>query len=141
MSGKTGEQLDLDNITSEKDIGVTVDEDLNFRTHIQLGVNKANSILGLIKRTVTFLDEKMFKLLFKALVRPHLEYASSVWSPYMIKDIELIENVQQRATKLIPGFKDLPYPECLQRLNLPTLEHRRKRGDLINVFQNPEKYL
>lgn len=135
MSGTTGEQLDLDNITSEKDIGVTVDEDLNFRTHIQLGVNKANSILGLIRRTFTFLDEKMFKLLFKALVRPHLEYASSVWSPYMTKDIELIENVQRRATKLIPGFKDLPYPERLQRLNLPTLEHRRKRGDLINVFK------
>lgn len=77
----------------------------------------------------------MFKLLFKSLVRPHLEYASSVWSPYKQKDIDFIENVQRRATKLIPGLKHLAYPERLQRLNLPTLQHRRIRGDLINTFK------
>lgn len=134
MNG-TANQIQLENITSEKDIGVTVDADLNFTAHIQLGVNKANSILGLIRRSFTYLDEKMFKLLYKSLVRPHLEYASSVWSPYKLKDIDLVENVQRRASKLIPGFKNLTYPERLQRLNLPTLQHRRIRGDLINTFK------
>ena len=50
--------------------------------------------MGLIRRTYTFLDETSFRYLFQALVRPNLEYAAAVWSPYIKKDIELIENVQ-----------------------------------------------
>ena len=103
MSGPEGENLQLENIAKEKDLGVIIDDQLNFRSHIQLIVNKANSIAGLIRRTFVYLDETMFKLLFKALVRPHLEYASSVWNPHLVKDIDIIENVQRRATKLIPG--------------------------------------
>ncbi|XP_060066130.1 uncharacterized protein LOC132546435 [Ylistrum balloti] len=78
----------LENITSEKDIGVTVDKDLNFSMHMQQAVNKANSIVGFIRRSFVYLDEVFFTQLFKALVRPHLEYAASVWNPYKIKDIE-----------------------------------------------------
>lgn len=66
MTGSGGEQIQLENISAEKDIGVTVDEDLNFRTHIQLIVNKASSIAGLIRRIFVYLDESMFKLLFKS---------------------------------------------------------------------------
>ncbi|PJE77517.1 hypothetical protein CI610_03559 [invertebrate metagenome] len=135
MEGSGGERIQLEHVKNEKDIGVTIDEDLNFKTHIQLIVNKANSIVGLIRRSFVYLDELMFKMLFKALVRPHLEYAAIVWNPSKVKDIELIENVQRRATKLIPGFKNISYPERLQRLNLPTLQHRRTRGDMINVFK------
>ena len=105
MSEASGKRIELESTTCEKDIGVMGDENLNFRTHIQLNVNKANSIVGLIRRSFTYLDETMFKLLFMSLVRPHLEYASSVWNPYMSKDIDLIENVQRRATKIIPGLK------------------------------------
>ncbi|PJE77527.1 hypothetical protein CI610_03548 [invertebrate metagenome] len=135
MSGPGEEKFQLENITCEKDIGVMIDEDLNFKKHIQLSVNKANSIVGLIRRSFVYLDESMFTLLFKALVRPHLEYAASVWNPFRINDIDLIENVQRRATKLIPGLKTLSYSERLERLNLPTLSHRRTRGDVINVFK------
>ena len=135
MSGTGEERIQLENITCEKDIGVMIDEDLNFKKHIQLSVNKANSIVGLIRRSFVYLDESMFTLLFKALVRPHLEYAASVWNPFKINDIDLIENVQRRATKLIPGLKALSYSERLERLNLPTLSHRRTRGDIINVFK------
>ena len=70
----------------------------------------------------------MFTLLFKALVRPHLEYALSLWSLYLKKHINLIENVQRRPKKLIPGFKDLSYEERLQKLKLPTLRFRRLSG-------------
>ena len=73
--------------------------------------------------------------MYKALVRTHLEHANQVWAPYLKKDITAIENVQRRATKLIPGFKDLTYPERLKRLKLPTLGYRRLRGDMIEMFK------
>ena len=99
------------------------------------GVNKANRILGLIRRSFSYLDNKIFKQLFQALVRPHLEYASSVWSPHLKKDIKLIENVQKRATKLLPGMDELDYKDRLKKLDLPTLRYRRMRGDMIETYK------
>jgi hypothetical protein len=91
--------------SQEKDIGVLVAENLSFNKHIQNQVNKANSIMELIRRTYTYLDEQSFKYLFQALVRPHIEYAEAVWSPFKVGDIKKIENVQRRATKQVPTFK------------------------------------
>ena len=110
-------------------------QSLNFSRHIQTQVNKANSIMGLIRRTYTYLDERSFRYLFQALVRPHLEYAAAVWSPYKIRDIENIENVQRRATRLVPSLKSLDYPERLRRLKMPTLKYRRLRGDMIETYK------
>ena len=70
--------------------------------------------------------------LYKSLVRPHLV---QVWRPYLHKDIDLLEKVQKRATKLVPALKDKPYEERLVALNLTTLETRRIRGDLIEAFK------
>jgi len=67
------------------------------------------------------------------MVRPHLEYANSVWCPYKIGDIK--EKVQKRATKLIINLKNMSYTDRLKRLNLPTLKYRRLRGDMIKVFK------
>jgi hypothetical protein len=92
----------LDNVESEKDIGVTIRRNLTFEKHIQTQINKANQILGLMRRAFSHLDNRTFSLLFKALVRPHLKYASSAWSPYKKKDINSIENVQRRATRMLP---------------------------------------
>ena len=135
MKNEKGEASKLDRSHGEKDIGVTVDDKLNFRQHIQNQVQKANSIMGLIRRSYTYLDEESFCLLFKALVRPHLEYAGAVWSPHCIKDIEDIENVQRRATRQIPTLRDLSYPDRLRQLKLPTLKYRRARGDAIEAFK------
>ena len=109
-----------------------VDNRLNLKHHIKAQVNKANSIMGLIRRTYTFLDESSFKYLYTALVRPHLEYAIAVWNPSKKRVIVLIENVQWRATKQVPSLKNLDYMERLKVLNLPTL---RYRGDMIEVFK------
>lgn len=119
----------------EKDLGIIVDNKLNFRQHIQTAVNKANRILGTIRRTYTYLNERSFCLLYKALVRPHLEYGASIWNPHKIQDINLLENVQRRATKLIPGMKDTAYEERMKKLKLPSLKYRRDRGDMIEVFK------
>lgn len=121
--------------TEEKDIGVVIDNKLTFQKHINEKVNKANSIVGIIRRTFEYLDNKMFCTLFKALVRPHIEYANPVWSPHLKKNIEMIENVQRRATKQVPGLSDLSYEERLKELNLPSLVYRRLRGDLIEVYK------
>ena len=120
---------------SEKDIGVVIDNKLKFEDHIIEKVNKANSILGVISRTFEYLEKENFVMLYKSLVRPHLEYANQVWAPYRKKHIDMIENVQKRATRLVPGLKDLPYQERLKILKLPSLAYRRIRGDMIETFK------
>ena len=92
-------------------------------------VNKATSIFGALR----YLDKQLFILLYKTMVRKQLDYASSVWAPYKKKHIDLIENVQKRTTKRIPGMKNLSYEERLRKLELPTLSYRRLRGDMIEV--------
>ena len=125
---------EVSNCEEEKDLGVTFDKTLKFKMHISNITKKANQVLGLIKRNFKFLDESSLTKLYKALVRPHLEYAQSVWSPHFKTDKKIIENVQRRATKLIPRLKNLSYEERLKSLNLPSLEYRRLRGDLIQMF-------
>ena len=66
---------------------------------------------------------------------PHLEYGNSIWCPYKIRDIEAIEAVQRRATRQLPGMKDLSYEERLRKLKLPTLVYRRARGDTYRGVQ------
>ena len=68
-------------------------------------------------------------------MRPHIEYAQSVWSPYLKKHIHMIENVQRRARKVIPGFIKISYEERLKKLKLPTLKYHRLRGDMIEVYK------
>ena len=127
--------VQLINTEAEKDIGVTVDNKLNFEAHMQEKINKANSIMGLIRRVFTSLDHETFNKLYKGVVRPHLEYANPVWSPSLKKNIIAIENVQRRATKCIPGMQNLEYKERLQTLKLPTLVYRRLRGDMIETYK------
>ena len=105
--------------SEEKDLGVTIDDKLKFNAHISNKVNTANSIMGLIRRTFTFLDKTIFTRLFKALVRPHLEYANSVWYPSTIKLKNMIENVQRRATKRLACCAGMEYHERLKHLDLP----------------------
>ena len=89
----------------------------------------------MIKRSFSVRDKDVILQLYKSLVRPHLEYSIQAWRPHFQKDIDLIEGVQRRATKLISDVKDKSYENRLRILNLTTLETRRLRGDLIEVFK------
>ena len=125
----------LSNSSCEKDLGVLFDKSLKFDQHINSIINKANRNLGIIRKTFEFMDKSIFCLIFKGLVRPHLEYAAPVWSPHFAKHIDAIENVQRRATKLVPGLAKYEYEERLKMLKLPTLAYRRTRGDMITAYK------
>ena len=127
--------VNLKHNTSEKDLGVFVDNKLKFDSHISNKVSKANNILGAIRRGFSYLNETTLLQLYTSLVRPHLEYANPVWSPRYIRDINSIENVQRRATKMIPDIRDLSYEDRLKHLKLPSLAYRRIRGDMIETFK------
>ena len=135
MKTEEGGYHELEEVEVEKDLGVEVDNKLKFSNHIQSKVNKANKVLGCLKYTFKNLNKEVFTLLYKALVRPHLEYASCVWSPSLKRDQDAIERIQRRATKLVPELRDLPYATRLQQLNLPTLKYRRRRADLIECYR------
>ena len=131
---------ELEHVFDEKDLGVIVDMELSFEDHISAEIKKANGIMELIRRSFSYLDCEMFKKLYTTLVRPHLEYAQSVWSPHLRKHIKQLENVQIRATKLVDGMKHPDYSERLEKLDLPTLLHRRERGDMIQVWKHFRSY-
>ena len=126
---------ELETTRAERDLGVTIDDQLDLGKHIKSIVAKANRMLGLIRISFACLDKTMFLNLYLVLVRPHLEYCVQVWSPYKQKYIKLLERVQRRATKLVPELRDLEYPERLKRLGLTTLEERRTRGDMIQTYK------
>ena len=91
-------------------------------------------MIGLIRRNITYKETKLIIPLYKAIVRPHLEYYIQAWRPYRKKDIDTLEKIQRRSTKMIPELRDLSYEERLNECGLTNLETRRLRGDQIEVF-------
>ena len=135
MTDKEGNTKVLNSVEIEKDLGVYVQENLKFDKHISLTVNRANRLVGLIKRAFSYLDEETLLVLYKTLIRPILDYGNTIWFPTLKKDIRAIENVQRRLTRLLPELSHLSYEERLRTLNLTTLHYRRYRMDMIQVFK------
>ena len=125
----------IESCSQEKDLGVTISNDLQFSKHCIDVEKKAQKLLGYIKRQFITRKKDTILTLYNALVRPHLEYAVQFWSPSLRKDIERLESVQARATKLVPSIRHLGYQRRLDCLNLFSLEKRRLRGQLIETFK------
>ena len=126
---------ELEKVDLFKDLGVLFDPHLLFDSHISEKVSKAYMMLGIIKRNFEDATENCLLNLYKTMVRPHLEYANQVWHPRRIQDVEKLEKIQRKATKVILRGKKLSYELRLQALKLPTLVYRRTRGDMIEIYK------
>ena len=103
--------------------------------HCKEVLKTSNKLVGFIGRTFEYKSEKVIRTLYNSLVRPHLEYCVQFWCPYYKKDIDKLERVQRRITKMIPRLRNKSYEERLKELNLFSLSKRRMRGDLIEVYK------
>ena len=126
---------ELEATRAEKDLGVMVDDNLKFHIHTASAAKKANQMLGVIKRTYVTRDADTITTLYKSMVRPHLEYGNAIWGPCYVGDLKSVEGVQRRATKMVSEIRELSYEDRLRTLKLPSMEYRRKRGDMIQCFK------
>ena len=115
----------LGTTVKEKNLGFTISADMKVSEQCGIAASKGNQILGLIRRNITYKGKKLIIPLYKAIARPHLEYCIQAWRPYRKKDIDTLERIQRRATKMIPELRDLNYEERLKECGLTTLETTR----------------
>ena len=132
---------ELAKVTQEKDLGVMMNSKLTWHDHVINKVATANKILCIIKRSLgrNNTDTDIIRRLYIHLVRPHLEFASEVWSPHQIFLKDMLEAVQRRATRLM--VKNKPYKERLQELNLLSLTSRREYLDLVFLYKCMHNYV
>ena len=125
----------LSSVNQERDIGVLVESSLKPSLQCAEASRKASVVLGQITRAFLYRDRFIFLKLYVQFVRCHLEFASPVWSPWHIGDIEILEKVQRRAVNFITGLKGVTYEDKLKELGILSLVDRRSRADLIQVFK------
>ena len=125
----------LKNIDSQRDLGVQVHSSLKVAMQVEKVVKKAYGMLAFIGRGSEFKNWQVMLQLYRTLVRPHLEYSVQFWSPHYQKNVEALEMVQKRFTRVLPGMEGISYEERLEKLGLFSLERWRLRGDLIEVYK------
>ena len=108
----------------ERDLGIIIKDDLKWDSQVN-AATRANRMLGLLSRTFSNRSVDLIRKLFCSFIRPHLEFASSAWNPYLQRDISALEKIQRRV-KLPTCTRHLPYLERLKIFNLQSLETRRK---------------
>ena len=135
-------------VTEEKDIGFWITDDLSTKTHVHKARCRALGEISRIRRNFSYVDKRAFCVLYNQRVRPHLDYGMTACPPESAAEAKLLERVQGKATALVHGMKGLNAEERRKKLGLMTLEQRRERGDLIEVYKilkgltriNPEEF-
>ena len=112
----------------ERDLGVMLSNDLKWASQTEKATNAAKGIIAQLKNSFSYFDAELVRLLYVSLIRPHLEYAVPVWNPHLKKDIDELENIQHRATRLCPGNKKKTYEDRLKIMRLTTLVTRKKEA-------------
>ena len=133
--GTDDDKTELEVTELEKDLGIFIDPNLDFKKHIKTIVKKASYINYKILKNFTYRDSNILVPLFKTLARPILEYGNSVWANGLKKYKTLVENVQRKFTKHIKNLTNIPYEDRLKLIKLPSLEYRLIRGDMIQVYK------
>ena len=126
---------ELGRTTQEKDLGLTFSADMKVSEQCGIAASKGNQILGLI-RTIPYKEKQLIVPLCKEILRPHLEYCIQVWRTYRKKDMDKLERIQRRATKMIPELRDIRLQCCLI-----TLETRRLREvfKVVNGYEDVDR--
>ena len=94
---------------NERDLGVLFSTNLKWKNQVITASNKANQMLGRIKKSFAYFDCELLRPFYLTFVRPLLEFAIPVWSPFLNTDCDFIERVQHRATKLAPSIRGMSY--------------------------------
>jgi hypothetical protein len=94
-----GQKQDLNTSKLEKDVGILISNVMKWESQVNSAASKANSMLAIVNKTFKFKDKEVIKTLYYTYMRPHLEFDIQVWSPYLQKDIDPLEQMQERATK------------------------------------------
>ena len=126
---------EISTVALEKDIGFWVSEDLSSMTHVQKAKGKAMAEIARIRRNFSFIDKKAFCILYNQRIRPHLDYGMAACPPSTSAEAKTLEAVQSKATALVLGMRGKNSEERRKLLGLMTLQQRRERGDLIEVYK------
>ena len=126
---------EITTVTTEKDIGFWIANDLSTSTHIHKARSKALGEIARIRRNFSFIDKQAFCVLYNQRIRPHLDYGMTACPPDSAAEAKLLEQVQSKATALVQGLRSLNAEERRKKLGLMSLAERRERGDLIEVFK------
>ncbi|MEW8547692.1 MAG: reverse transcriptase family protein, partial [Candidatus Thiodiazotropha sp.] len=135
MEDSTNSLIDLPIEDEEKDLGVIFENSLKFNKQVMDVVNRTKRLTGMIKRTFRYMNKSLFLTVYKSLIRSIVDYAITIWYPTTKKNIQLVENIQRRATRIVPELRGLSYTQRIKALNLPTLLYRRQRYDLIQIYK------
>ena len=131
----TLEGLALPTADTAADLGVTVDTDLKFHSHVQSIAHKASGLSHSLLRSTVCRSKEFMVFLLKTHIRPIMEYSSCLWHTGYLSDLRLLENVQRRWTTQIDGLRELSYPARLNALNLYSVQGRLRRADLIQYWK------
>ena len=127
----------LESVDCARYLGVSITKDLSLNTYINQITSKANCTLGFVKRNVRTTNQSVKELAYKTLVRPHVEYASTVWSPYTKQNIQKIEMVQRRAARWVSNSYSSydSVSAMLSNLGWRSLEYRRSDSHLAMFYK------
>jgi len=135
------ERNELQSVHQQRDLGVIVTSNLKSTNQCVKSASTARRVIGMVRRAFRNLDISDFRFIYKTYIRLHLKFCIQAWSPYYIKDIEVLEKVQKAATKLVPKLTKFSYPIRLRMLGITSLKERRVRGDMIEVYNTNRSIL